>query len=122
MQFRGVRIRTPRFSCPIFNGGSVPFVRPPSLDEIIFIKELEGVSNRQDFDSPLFCTIDDAETAVNDLAQVGTLELGNLPAAIGKCGEAFNHGEDLVNQAFRGCRTIGRNPAGNLRHALNGQR
>jgi hypothetical protein len=92
------------------------------LDEIFFVQELEGVSDSENFDSPLFCTIDDPETAVNDLAQVRTLELGNLPAALGKRGQAFNDSEDLVNQAFRGFRTIGRNPARNLRQALNGQR
>lgn len=80
------------------------------------------MANSQDFDSLLFCTIDDAETPVNDLAQVRTLELGNLPAAVGKRGEAFNHGEDPVNQAFCGFRTIGRDPAGNLGHPLYGQR
>lgn len=63
--------------------------------------------------------VNDAILPMNDLAQIGTLELRNFPPAFRKVGQALNGREQPLHDPARGSRVVFRDPLTNLNHPLD---
>jgi len=88
----------------------------------IFLRQLlEGVSNGQDLHAISACSVHDAIPAINDLAEIGPVELRNFSAAVREIGEACYRQEDPRNEVFSGARTIIGYPISDLSNSLDRQ-